>query len=197
MSSDTSQMKIIQVNPTKLKYYERNNKKHPPEQIRQLMNSIREFGFVNPVLIDENDELIAGHGRTEAAKELQLKEIPAIRLIGLTVSQKRALRISDNKIAENASWDIDSLAFEIEALNLDSFDLDVLGFSSEELDRLLPVDSPEDNTLPPTQAKPKTSRIMIDCLDKDAEKLKEDIAKLIVDKNYQETELSIISSRKK
>lgn len=190
-------MKIIQVNPTKLKYYERNNKKHPPEQIRQLMNSIREFGFVNPVLIDENDELIAGHGRTQAAKELQLKEIPAIRLIGLTVSQKRALRISDNKIAENASWDIDSLAFEIEALKVDSFDLDILGFSDAELERLLPIEPTENNTLPPAQAKPKTSRIMIDCLDKDAEKLKEDIAKLIVDKNYQETELSILSSRKK
>lgn len=190
-------MRIIQVNPSKLKYYERNNKKHPPEQIRQLMNSIREFGFVNPVLIDENDELIAGHGRTEAAKELQLKEIPAIRLVGLTVSQKRALRISDNKIAENASWDVDALTFELEALKLEEFDLDILGFSSEELERLLPVDVPEDNTLPPTQVKPKTSRIMIDCLDKDAEKLKEDITKLIADRKYAETELSIISSRKK
>lgn len=197
MTNNNSQVRIIQVNPSKLKYYERNNKKHPPEQIRQLMNSIREFGFVNPVLIDENDELIAGHGRTEAAKELQLKEIPAIRLIGLTVSQKRALRISDNKIAENASWDVDALTFELEALKLEEFDLDILGFSSEELERLLHVDAPEDNTLPPTQVKPKTSRIMIDCLDKDAEKLKEDITKLIADRNYTETELSIISSRKK
>lgn len=197
MTNNNSQVRIIQVNPSKLKYYERNNKKHPPEQIRQLMNSIREFGFVNPVLIDENDELIAGHGRTEAAKELQLKEIPAIRLIGLTVSQKRALRISDNKIAENASWDVDALTFELEALKLEEFDLDILGFSSEELERLLPVDAPEDNTLPPTQVKPKTSRIMIDCLDKDAEKLKEDITKLIADRKYAETELSIISSRKK
>ena len=71
-------MQIIQVSPNKIKYYERNNKKHPPEQIRQLMNAISEFGFVNPVLLDDDNVLIAGHGRTEAAKTLNLDPSPPI-----------------------------------------------------------------------------------------------------------------------
>jgi ParB-like chromosome segregation protein Spo0J len=177
-------MQIIQVSLQNIKYYERNNKKHPPEQIRQLMNAISEFGFVNPVLLDDDNVLIAGHGRTEAAKTLNLTEIPAIRLSGLSDSQKKALRIADNKIAENSAWDTEALAFELQLLADDGFDMDLLGFSDEELERLTAdVDNLSTEAVEVTP-KPKRSRIIIDCTESEAEALNIEINSLINSKKY-------------
>ena len=120
-----------------VKAYERNARTHSDEQIEQICKSIREFGFTNPVLIDENNELIAGHGRTEAAKRLGMAEVPAIRLTGLSESQIKALRIADNQLALNAGWDDELLSAELEALSLADFDMDLLGFSLDELDNYL------------------------------------------------------------
>lgn len=117
-------------------FYERNTRTHSDEQIEQIQKSIQEFGFANPALIDENNELIAGHGRTIAAIRLGLAKIPAVRLVNLTEAQKKALRIADNKIAENSGWDEELLKMELEEIEKE-IDLDLLGFDSEELDALL------------------------------------------------------------
>lgn len=121
--------------------YGKNARMHSPEQIEQLVNSINEFGFTNPVLIDDDGNLIAGHGRLEAAEKLGLDDVPAIRLRNLSEKQVKALRIADNQLALNASWDMDLLAAELSELDSDSFDLDILGFDDEFLAGLLPDDS--------------------------------------------------------
>lgn len=128
---------IEYVNVDDLKAYERNARTHSDEQIKQVAESIKEFGFTNPVLIDENNEIIAGHGRTMAAKSIGMKEVPAIRLNGLTAAQKKALRIADNQLALNAGWDEELLRIELGELQELDFNLDVMGFSDEELDLLL------------------------------------------------------------
>lgn len=132
--------KLEYIKVEELKAYARNARTHSEEQIEQVIQSIQEFGFTNPVLIDEENELIAGHGRTEAAKRMGMTDVPAIRLIGLRDEQKRALRIADNQIALNAGWDEEILSAELEALSLADFDMDLLGFSLEELDNYLTRD---------------------------------------------------------
>lgn len=117
--------------------YKRNARTHSDEQIEQVSQSIKEFGFTNPVLIDEKNELIAGHGRTEAARRLGMTEVPAIRLVGLSETQKKALRIADNQLALNAGWDDELLRIELEEIKTEDFDLDLLGFSLDELDAIL------------------------------------------------------------
>lgn len=123
-----------------LKNYEKNARTHSHEQVDQLVNSINEFGFTNPVLIDENNVLIAGHGRTAAARLLGMDKVPAIRLNGLSEDQKKALRIADNQLALNAGWDLDLLAGEIQDLDIVDFNLSVLGFDDDFLKNLLEID---------------------------------------------------------
>ena len=130
-------LKIEYVPVGGLKEYARNARTHDVDQVAQIAASIREFGFTNPVLIDENNELIAGHGRTQAAISIGLQEVPAIRLEGLSDAQKRALRLADNQLALNAGYDLELLAAEIQGLDLEGFDLDILGFSDEFLSGLL------------------------------------------------------------
>lgn len=117
--------------------YVRNARTHSGDQIAQIAGSIAQFGFVNPVLIGADDVIIAGHGRVLAAEKLGLVEVPVIVLSHLSESQRRALVIADNRIAENAGWDDAMLKAEIAALHEDAFDLDLLGFAEEELGRLL------------------------------------------------------------
>ena len=135
MAQQKTQIEYINVDD--LKAYERNARTHSDEQVKQVAGSIKEFGFTNPVLIDENNELIAGHGRTMAAKSIGMKEVPAIRLKGLTAAQKKALRIADNQLALNAGWNEELLRIELGELQELDFNLDVMGFSDEELDLLL------------------------------------------------------------
>ena len=113
--------------------YERNARTHSPEQIRQLCRSIEEFGFTNPVLVDEHNRVIAGHGRMEAAAALGLDEVPCIVVDGLSDEQRRALILADNKLALNAGWDMDLLVSELAELKLAGLDMDLTGFSLEEL----------------------------------------------------------------
>ena len=126
-----------------LRAYDRNARTHSKEQVAQLVNSIKEFGFTNPVLVDEVNTLIAGHGRSEAARILGLETVPAIRLVGLSDQQKKALRIADNQLALNAGWDLDMLALEIQELQDEDFDLDLLGFDDDMLAELLAEEEPE------------------------------------------------------
>ena len=117
--------------------YVRNARTHSEDQIAQIAASIAEFGFVNPILIGADDVIVAGHGRVLAAKLLGLAEVPVIVLEHLSDAQRRALVIADNKIAENAGWDEETLRAELAALREEEFDLDVLGFSDAELVRIL------------------------------------------------------------
>lgn len=130
-------MKIEQLGITTLIPFAKNSRTHNDAQIAQIAASIREFGFTNPVLIDEANGIIAGHGRVLAARKLKLDEIPCIRLSHLTESQKRAYVIADNKLALNAAWDDAMLKLELADLKELDFDLSLIGFSSDELIELL------------------------------------------------------------
>jgi len=138
-----------------LKPWENNPRTHSPDQIKQIRRSIREFGFTNPLLIDEGGLVIAGHGRVEAAKREGLTELPAIELQGLSEAQKRALVIADNQIATNAGWDENLLRLELDTLKDDKFDLSIVGFTDEELAKLLAdpleegLNDPDDTPEPP------------------------------------------------
>lgn len=127
------QLKITYRHLSSLKKYEKNSRIHPPEQIEQIRKSIKEFGFTNPILIKSDGEIIAGHGRLEAAQGI-IDPVPCIVLDYLTPEQVRALVIADNKIAENAGWDLDILSSELEALEGANFDMDLTGFNEKELD---------------------------------------------------------------
>ena len=128
----------------KLVPYERNARTHSPEQVRQLAASITEFGFTNPILVDEEHGVIAGHGRLAAAKDLALEQVPVVVLDHLTPKQKKAYIIADNKLALNAGWDTNLLHEEIAGLSLVDFDLTILGFDEDELSDLLGTDDLED-----------------------------------------------------
>lgn len=117
--------------------YINNSRTHSDEQVNQVASSIKEFGFTNPILIDEQGGIIAGHGRTMAAKKLGLDEVPCIVLEGLTEAQKKAYIIADNQLALNADWDIDTLRLEVETLQELDFDVDLLGFDADFLGDLL------------------------------------------------------------
>jgi DNA modification methylase len=144
--------------------YPRNARTHSRAQIAQIAESIRAFGFTNPVLVDDHNEIIAGHGRLEAARSLGMEGVPAIRLPHLSAAQKRALRLADNKIAENAGWDLDLLAIELGDLSEMELDVDltVTGFEVGEIDLVLgaasEADDPEQAPLPDRVAPPVTRR---------------------------------------
>jgi len=138
----------------------RNARTHPKAQIRQIREAIEAFGFTNPVLVDEDQVLIAGHGRIRAAREMGLEEVPTITLAGLDEAEKRLLRLADNKIALNAGWDIDLLKMELGELADLDFDLDLTltGFSSGEIDVILDgSNDPDDDAIPAVPASARTS----------------------------------------
>ena len=137
----------------------RNARTHPKRQVEQIAASIREFGFANPILVDAEDTIIAGHGRLLAAKALGMTEVPTIALPHLSEAQQRALRLADNRIALGAGWDLDLLKVELAELAVLDVDLDLAltGFSSGEIDVILkgPAD-PEDEVIPAVPATPRT-----------------------------------------
>jgi DNA modification methylase len=125
--------------------YPRNARTHTKHQIRQIAASIRQFGFTNPVLVDRDNTIVAGHGRVEAAKLLGITEVPTIRLEGLTPDQIRAYIIADNRLAENAGWDDSILAIELQHLmTIDDFDVTITGFEMPEIDLILEEASTDD-----------------------------------------------------
>jgi DNA modification methylase len=139
-------MKIVERFETiaidKLIPYARNARTHSKAQILQLRSSIREFGFVSPVLADKDYNIIAGHGRVQAAKEEGIKVVPCVFIEHLTEAQKRAYIIADNRLAMNAGWDAEMLSVELSDLEGADFDLALLGFDDKELNQLM--SSPED-----------------------------------------------------
>lgn len=152
----TTKLKIEYLALSALKPWAKNARTHSNKQIRQIAASISEFGFTNPILIDSQNTVLAGHGRLAAAKLLGLSTVPCVRLETMSPEQKRAYVIADNKLALNAGWDEDLLAEELKALtDVDGFDISLTGFSVAEVDALVeglhpeePGD-PEDDVLPP------------------------------------------------
>ena len=130
-------MEIIYKKVQELIPYVNNSRTHSEEQVNQICASINEFGFTNPLLIDEKDSIIAGHGRLMASKKLGMEEVPCIVLEGLTEAQKKAYIIADNKMALNAGWDEELLKIELENLKELDFNLDLTGFNVDELDDIL------------------------------------------------------------
>lgn len=156
-SSVFSGLTVTELPITTLKANPHNPRTHSDKQIQQVARSIREFGFTNPVLIDENENIIAGHGRVLAAKTLGLKTVPTIRLEHMSEAQKRAYIIADNKLAENAGWDESLLAVELDYLShleLD-FDVTLTGFETAEIDILL---GPHTNEPDPADNIPEINR---------------------------------------
>lgn len=124
---------LEQISTTALVPYARNARRHSEAQIAQIAGSIREFGFVAPVVIDKENNIIAGHGRVLAAQKLGLVEVPCRRIHHLTEIQRRAYVLVDNQLALTSSWDDELLALEIEQLQVDDFDIGLLGFGDKEI----------------------------------------------------------------
>jgi ParB-like chromosome segregation protein Spo0J len=136
-------MKIETLKTADLIPYARNSRTHDDFQIQQIAGSIREFGFTNPVLIDADNGIIAGHGRVMAAGKLGMEKVPCIRLGHLTETQKRAYIIADNKLALNSGWDEEMLGLELSDLREADFDLGLMGFNAEEIEAALNPDEPD------------------------------------------------------
>jgi len=143
-SADT--MKIVQKPVDTLIPYINNSRTHSDSQVAQIAASIKEFGWTNPILIDGENGIIAGHGRLMAARKLGYTEVPTIELKDLTVTQRKAYIIADNKLALNADWDNEILALELAELGDMGFDLDVTGFAADEIAELLSPDDDEDDS---------------------------------------------------
>ena len=149
--------------------YERNARTHSAAQIKKIVKSITEFGFTNPILVDEGSTIIAGHGRLAAALELGMDKVPVIQLTHLTPEKKRAYIIADNKLAELAGWDEDILKYELGELAELEYDLGAVGFSDAELSSLLPGGDSDDEDddkdedfefSPPKKSSDKTTFIL-------------------------------------
>ncbi len=139
--------------------YARNARTHSDAQVAQIAASIAEFGWTNPILVDGDKGLIAGHGRLLAARKLELNEVPVIELSHLTPEQKKAYILADNRLAENAGWDQELLKLELAELKSADFDLELMGFSDKELDELLGMNEEgggltEDDAIPETPVDP-------------------------------------------
>ncbi|MBO9484129.1 ParB N-terminal domain-containing protein [Salinisphaera sp. G21_0] len=143
--------------------YVNNSRVHDEEQIIQICSSIKEFGFTNPVLIDEENGIIAGHGRLMAAKKLNLKTVPCIVLAGLSEAQKKAYVIADNSIALNSSWNMDVLSREVEALQAEDFDLNLLGFKDDFMVSLFDDPAPEPEQKPNGEEYTEIFNILVEC----------------------------------
>lgn len=128
--------------------YARNSRTHSDAQVAQIAASVREFGWTNPVLVDGENGIIAGHGRVLAARKLGMEEAPCIELAGLTDTQRRAYIIADNKLALNGGWDDELLALELGELNAADFDMALVGFDAGELSAAMGLDEELDGGAP-------------------------------------------------
>ena len=153
-------MKITQKKVTELIPYVKNSRTHSDEQVAQIAASIKEFGWTNPILVDGQNGIIAGHGRLMAARKLGHKEVPTIELADLTETQKKAYIIADNRLALNAGWDNELLTIELNELLADGFALEILGFDTKELAALLEPEVVEgltdEDAVPEVPEEPKT-----------------------------------------
>lgn len=152
--------KLVWRNVADLIPYARNSRTHSDEQVAQIAASIKEFGWTNPILTDGDNGLIAGHGRLMAARKLGHTEVPTIELTGLSEAQKKAYIIADNRLALNAGWDNEMLKLEFDQLTELGFDVELTGFSLDEIEALNPVELnaglTDEDEAPPLPPEPKT-----------------------------------------
>jgi len=127
---------VIEVPIEELIPYVNNARTHSDEQVAQIASSIKEFGWTNPILVDGDKGIIAGHGRLAAARKLKMDKVPAIQLEGLSEAQKKALILADNKLALNSGWDDKLLAIELADLKEMDFNISVIGFNIDEIEAL-------------------------------------------------------------
>ena len=153
---------IKRIDVEKLIPYARNSRTHSPDQVAQIAASIKEFGFLNPVIIDGDMGIIAGHGRVMAARKLGITELPCIDAAHLTETQKRAYIIADNKLAMNAGWDDEMLRVELQDLVDVGFDIELTGFSLDELEDLA---TDEEIAEPKEQSYAEIFNVIIECQD--------------------------------
>src|SRR5260221_4163491 len=161
-----SNLAIQSVSPDRLRPYPGNARSHSRKQLKLIADSIKRFGFTNPILVSGDFEVVAGHGRLQAAKTLGLPQVPVVALSSLSEADKKALIIADNRIAELAGWDRDILAIEYQRLHdLQFDDIEVTGFSLGEIDIILdeasekkPVEPGPEDHIPPVVATPVTRR---------------------------------------
>jgi DNA modification methylase len=167
MSAERSTATPVVLRPIReLRPYANNARTHSKKQIRQIAASIERFGFTNPVLVSDEGEIIAGHGRVLAAQQLGMTEVPTLALSHLSAAERRAYVLADNKLALNAGWDMDMLAIELQGLIDLDFDLQLTGFGLAEIDIILDdarerstkTKSVQEDQIPPTPAAPVTCR---------------------------------------
>jgi DNA modification methylase len=152
-------MELIKKKVSDLIPYINNSRTHSEEQITQLISSIKEFGFTNPILLAPDNSIIAGHGRLQAVKRLGHEEVPCIIVQGLTKTQIKALIIADNQLALNAGWDLEKLSVEIEGLKDEDFNIDILGFEDDFIKDLLNKENEgltDEDAVPEILENPKT-----------------------------------------
>lgn len=158
----TDQLEVTYRKVEDLIPYARNARTHSDEQVARIAASIKEFGWTNPIIIDGENGIVAGHGRTLAARKLGITEVPCIELKNLTETQKRAYILADNRLALDAGWDNEMLALELGDLKDAGVDLELTGFSDEELDELLatPTESADgdEDEAPEPQEDPVSKR---------------------------------------
>ena len=158
----TIQLKIVYKKTADLIPYARNSRTHDEAQIAQIAASIKEFGWTNPILLDGENGIIAGHGRVMAAQKLNEDKVPTIELAHLTEHQKRAYIIADNKLALNSGWDNEMLQLEMETLQDAGYGIDVLGFDDKELKALFGnLDNADDDIKEPVDE--SRNLLMIEC----------------------------------
>ena len=173
-------MQVEQLKVGDLIPYVNNSRTHSDEQVMQVASSIKEFGFTNPILIDDDGGIIAGHGRLMAAKNLDIDEVPCIRLGYLSEAQRKAYVIADNKLALNSGWDNDLLKIELMQLDSIDFDLNLTGFDLSELANIF--DPVTEEIELKEQAYSETFNIIIEC---DDEQNQESIYNELQEKGYK------------
>ncbi|MFM6067434.1 MAG: ParB/Srx family N-terminal domain-containing protein [Sphaerospermopsis kisseleviana] len=142
-TTNKNQLNVVWRNLSDIIMYAKNSKLHPPEQVQQIAKSIVEFGFLDPIAVDENGEILEGHGRYLAAESLQLKLVPTVQILGLTQEQKVAYRIAHNKLTINSDFDLELLKLDMDFLSEMDFDLGLTGFDSEDLSGYLSLETTE------------------------------------------------------
>lgn len=178
MNKQSISRPIKEVETSELKPYKNNSRIHEESQVNQIAKSIEKFGFTQPILIDEKNTVLAGHGRLLAAQKLGLKTVPVIILDNLSDAQKKAYVIADNKIGQNSKWNNEILRIEIEDIAKDGFDVGVLAFNDKEMSRLfdefadVKIDDFADDT-------PENPKIMIECRKDDIYALVDQINELL------------------
>jgi ParB-like chromosome segregation protein Spo0J len=172
-----TQLEIKYKKINELTAYAKNSRTHSDSQIEQLVASLKEFGFTNPILIDDKNGIVAGHGRIKAAQVLGMETVPTIKLGNLTDEQRRAYIIADNKLALNAGWDNDLLSFELQDLQDAGFDLSLTGFTDAEIEALKFTDEDvdEDHKEPTDETR---NTLLIECTgERELETLYEEMQK--------------------